>query len=305
MVFRLFLMIMAFGALWFASEMMIEVVLVLSKKLGLSAFVLSFLILGLVMSLPEITVGVNSLLLNQPEVFVGDELGSSIGIFLLVIPVLAILGNGIVLTGKLLGEKLLLSLLVVLVPYVLILDREINLFDSFVCVLSYFLLFFQIRGKKKISRNKMEGWWWLKVVFGIMVVFLSGNILVEQTKYFSDFLGISTFWVSFLLLSFGTSLPEFFVMIRSLVKGRKEVAFGGYVGSAAANTLILGVMSGLNGKLVLSDGIFVLMFIVFALGLLLTFFFIRSKDDISRKEGVILLLLYLFLIFFKMVFLVG
>jgi len=290
----------AFVGLWFASEMMIEVILVLSKKLGLSAFVLSFLILGLVMSLPEIAVGVNSLLLGQPEVFVGDGLGSSVGIFLLIIPILAILGNGIILTGKLTGEKLVLSLLVVLVPCLLILDREINIFDSLVCVLSYFLLFIQIKGKREVSKMKVESDWLLKVIFGISVVFLSGNILVEQIKYFSNFLGISSLWASFLLLSFGTSLPEFFVMARSLMKGRKEVAFGGYVGSAAANTLIFGVLSGLSGKLVFSNDDFGVIFVFFVLGLLLTFFFIRSKDDILRKVGGALFLLYLLLLFFKL-----
>lgn len=147
---------------------------------------------------------------------------------------------------------------------------------------------------------KVESDWLLKVIFGISVVFLSGNILVEQIKYFSNFLGISSLWASFLLLSFGTSLPEFFVMARSLMKGRKEVAFGGYVGSAAANTLIFGVLSGLSGKLVFSNDDFGVIFVFFVLGLLLTFFFIRSKDDISRKEGGALFLLYLLLLFFKL-----
>lgn len=95
------------------------------------------------------------------------------------------------------------------------------------------------------------------------------------------------------MLSLGTNLPELSVGIRSLSSGKKEIAFGDYIGSAAANTAIFGVLTVVNKSDVIIPDHFFQRFIFIAAGLGLFYFFSRSKNNISRGEGLILLLVYI------------
>ena len=78
----------------------------LAHKLHLSSFAVSFFLLGILTSVPEISVGVNSLIERKPEIFVGNLIGGIIVIFLLIIPVLAVFGNGVKLTHQMSRDHL-------------------------------------------------------------------------------------------------------------------------------------------------------------------------------------------------------
>ena len=103
------------------------------------------------------------------------------------------------------------------------------------------------------------------------------------------------------MLSLGTNLPELSIAIKSIVLGKKEVALGDYLGSAASNTLLFGIFTLLNGKRVdVSSYSFRVLFITL-LGLGTFYIFSRSKKDISKHEGKILLLIYILFILIQTV----
>src|SRR3546814_1257025 len=65
----------------------------LAKKIHISSFAFSFFVLGILTSIPEMAVGLNAISQNRPEIFVGNLLGSIIILFLVIIPLLALV-NG-------------------------------------------------------------------------------------------------------------------------------------------------------------------------------------------------------------------
>ena len=137
----------------------------------------------------------------------------------------------------------------------------------------------------------------LKILYGVGLVFVASHYIVDGTQFFAQQLNISAFYISLILLSIGTNLPELSLAIRSVVSGNKDVALGDYVGSGAANTLLFGVFTLLINGNVLTVNHFLPAFILISGGLALFYFFARSKDFISQKEGVALLCVYiLFLI---------
>jgi Ca2+/Na+ antiporter len=73
---------------------------------------------------------------------------------------------------------------------------------------------------------------------------------------------------------------------------KKEIAFGDYLGSASANTLFFGIFALMSGgEIVIKDRFeVVVMFMLLALGSF--YFFIRSNKELSRKEGLMLMILY-------------
>ena len=309
LVINILLFVLSVICLWVSSEVILKSVGHLSVKLRLSPFVVSFFILGFLSSLPEMNIGINSIINKTPAVFVGNLTGASIVLFLLVIPLLAVFGNGVVLSRQLPKKKLILSILAIITPFLLLLDGYLSYFDAFVSVAAYFLLISSIKHKRyllrKVTKVKSKTVTFSpivemgKIFLGSVVIYFSSWILVNKTIFFAELLHTPILVISFLVLSLGTNLPELVITIRSVLNHEKEVAFGSYVGSAAVNTLIFGILTFINGPFSIIGNGFWVNLIIFSFGLLLFYRFSTTKNDISRKEGLVLLSLYLLLVSIK------
>jgi len=302
MIINGLLYIFSFILIWFGAGLIVNSIDKYAKKLHISSFAVSFFILGFLTSTPEIAVGLNSIIEKDPEIYVGNLIGGVIIIFLFIIPVLAIFGNGITLSHQLNKKNLLLSLAICAAPAFLISDRRVTVFEGLLLIFLYLVLFYMIEKKKGIIENIEDKFlktdrddlkYLVKIVIGVIIVFLTSRFIVDETIYFSKILQISPFFISLIMLSLGTNLPELSVGIRSLSSGKKEIAFGDYIGSAAANTAIFGVLTVINKSDVIIPDHFFQRFIFIAAGLGLFYFFSRSKNNISRVEGFILLLVYI------------
>lgn len=298
----------SFLAIWFGAGLVVFSIEDLSHKLSISAFATSFFVLGILTSIPEASVGINSIINKDPEIFVGNLIGASLVLFVFVIPLLAIFGKGIKLAHQLDPKKLLLSLFVVAAPVFLIIDGRVTLFDGLFLIILYSILFYMIEKKKglleSIKDRIIDGKTHIladtaRIIGGTLIVFFASSLIVDKTILFSKIFAVSPFLISLLILSVGTNLPELSLAIRAVTLGKKEVALGDYLGSAAANTLFLGLLTLANRREIVVANHFGKTFIFMLLGLGLFFYFSRSKNDISQKEGVVLLLAYLIFIFFE------
>ena len=308
-VFNLLLFVISILGLWYSSEIILKCVGHLSNKLRLSPFIVSFFLLGFLTSLPEMNIGLNSIIHKTPDIFVGNLTGASIVLFLLVIPLLAVFGGSIVLSRQLPQNKLILSILSIITPFLLLLDGSLNYFDSFVSVAAYFLLISSMRHKKHLFKkvvnvkSKAVGFSpifdLIKIITGSILIYFSSKILVDKTIYFAQLFHVPVLIISFLLLSIGTNLPELVITLKAIINHKKEIAFGSYVGSAVVNTLIFGVLIFINGEFVVTGNGFLINLIIFSFGLFLFYRFSTTKNDISRKEGLALLFLYLLLVSIK------
>lgn len=308
------LLIICFIAIWFSTGVIIRQAEFLSNKLKINQFVVSFVVLGLATSITEFVIGANAIIDNKPSIFVGNLLGGVAVIFLFIIPMLAIFAKSLKLDRKFNGFLLIASLLVILAAPIFVVNREIQVEDSYILITSYIVLVILV-----ISRNQSEK---VKIVnksklfkdivisvgkiFVVTVVMLfAGNYLVDTAIYYSNLWGVSPFIISILGLSVGSNLPEIVVGIRSILSGKKSIAFANYLGSAAANSLALGLLSLINfiktsQPIIINSNLSVLWFIVF--GLIIFYIFIRSKTEISRNEGFALLFIYAIFVGFEFVF---
>lgn len=296
------LFLFALTVLWLGAGLIVYSLDSISRRLEISAFAASFSILGILTSLPEISVGINAIIENKPEIYVGNLIGASVVLFLLVIPLLAILGNGVKLSHQLTPTRLILSLYTIGLPSLVIIDGNLTLVESALLILVYFILLYSLEkrkglldhfrdkffaGKKDIYRDLF------KIVVGAFIVYMASSILVDKTIIFSKILGISPFLLSLLGLSIGTNLPELSIALRAAATGKKEIALGDYIGSAAANTVIIGILTLVNKKQLLLQNHFIMTFMFMLSGLTLFYYFTRSKNDLSQKEGFALIFVYL------------
>lgn len=295
------LYVASFFAIWLGTGLIVKSVNGFSKKLHVSEFAVSFFILGILTSIPEIAVGLTSITEARPGIFVGNLIGGVIVIFFLVIPILAILGKGIKLGIDMSKTNLVLMLGVVALPVLLALDNKINSGEAVFSIMVYLILFFVMQRRDgilngsnhKLMRIKSYSLFDLfKIILGVGMVFISSQLIVQKTILFAEIFKISPFVISLIFLSLGTNLPEISIAIRSVFSKSKEVAFGDYIGSAAANTAILGVLVLLNGGEVVTDTNFKTTLAFMLVGLGTFYYFAKSHRDISRKEGFALLIIY-------------
>jgi len=261
------------------------------------------------MSAPEIAVGINTIIFDLPEVLIGDKLGSSVGIFLFVIPMLAVMAGGVSLKNKVSDKKLKLAFGMILLPFLLIIDGNFLKVDSLVCLVVYvfLMIYLAITAKREsyiksakddiLVKRSNFGLEIVELILASLVIYLSGGALVESFRRIVEDMGGSFLNLSMILMSLGTSMPEILVVFKSAMSGKKEMAFGGYLGSAVANSLILAILALFYGDIIIGKQLyFRLLFGLFAAGLVIFYQLTKSKDELSRKEGFVLVVLYVLVV---------
>lgn len=292
----------SFVIIWLGAGLIIQSVDKIARRLKLSSFSMSFFILGLLTSIPETAISATAVADRNPEIFVGTFLGGTVVIFLFIIPLLAIVGKGIRISHDLKNDHILFTLLVLIAPALFALDQRITNFEGLILIVLYLVLFYIIQKRHgifdhnnaRIMELKTYSFFdILKVGLGVGLVFVSSQYIVKETISLSHSLHIPTYYISLILLSIGTNLPELSLAVRSVLSGKKDIAFGDYLGSAAANTLLFGIFTLINDGEVLTVNNFFIIFLFTCGGLGLFYFFSKSQRFITVREGFILLGVYL------------
>jgi cation:H+ antiporter len=306
---NILLYIISFIAIWYCAGLIVSAVSKFSAKLKLSPFVFSFAFLGVLTSIPEFSVGLQAVANHDAEIFVGNLLGGIVVLFLLVIPSLAVFGNGISLKHELDSRLLLLTMGVILAPSVLILDKRVTNPEGALLIVLYLGLLFLVQRKNGIFDSKNQHLLnfkaysytdFLKIILGLVIVFIASNLIVEKTMYFAELFKINAFYIGLIVIAIGTDLPELSLSIRSVLSGKKELAMGDYIGAAAVSTLLFGIFTLLhNGEvLTISNFLTTFIFITSALGIFYYFFYTRKY--ISRVNGLCMMGIYVLFVIFEL-----
>ncbi len=292
------------GIVWYFAGVLIESVTHLSRRFNRTGFTTAFFLLGFLTSIGEFSVAINASIEGVPEVSVGNLIGASFVVLLLIVPLLAVLAGKVELRNTLSKRNLVLALAAIALPAVLVIDGTVTRVEGLFALLTYATLVWSIyRQKQEIPDAKaiMAKPFEKKrsfladlgrIVGGGIMIFLASRVLVDQAVFFSLLIGAPTSLVGLVLLSLGTNVPEFVVAIRSVLKKKSDVAFGDYIGSATVNTFIFALLALVNGAFMFNAGETAGTTILLLIGLVIFFFFARSHSSLSRREGAILILFY-------------
>jgi cation:H+ antiporter len=140
-------------------------------------------------------------------------------------------------------------------------------------------------------------------IFSFLLLFWSSNFLVESLKKISKFLGWKEFVVSFFIVAFSTTIPNFVVDVTSAINKVSHLALGDVIGTNIVDlTLIVGISAlvskaglSLPSRTVQGSSIFTILVAILPLILIL-------DGELSRADGILLLstfLIYVFWLFQK------
>ena len=301
LLFQISIYVLSFICVWVGAGFVVSSVSKLAHQLRLPPFLISFFLLGNLTSLPEIAIGINSIVTNDPVIYAGNLIGGVLVIFFGIIPLLAMVNGGVKMPKSLHRNEILLTLFVVFAPSLLIADQRFTPFEGILMILIYSLLFLFLSQKISLfdklkhslhKKKKTEVQDIILIVIGVILLFLASHQIVESTLYFAEVFTIPTFILSLVVVSIGTNIPELSIVFRSVFQKKQEIALADYLGSASANTLLFGVFTLIYGKTVVLPNHFWQRFTLLVLGLFLFYFFSRSRNTISRIEAAVLLIIY-------------
>ena len=131
----------------------------------------------------------------------------------------------------------------------------------------------------------------LFLVVGVAGIVIGGDVVVDSASNIALKIGMSQTLVGLTIVSIGTSLPELVTSVVAARKNEVDMALGNAIGSNIFNILfVLGLAGVISPMPFLMENIIDIMILI-VLSLLI-WGFAWTKEKISRKEGIVMLVLY-------------
>ena len=277
----------------------------IARFLKWKSFVVSSVLMGFSTSLPETFIGITSALHNESGLILGVVIGSNIIALTIVVGIGAVLTKGLTLKKKVIQKSTIYAIFYSLLPFLLIRDGSISRTDGIILLVSFVFYFSQLisQGKRfteifntqKVNWTNFKSFLFSLLIFyiGLFFLLLSSKGIVFSTLKIAELFNVPTVIISVFLIALGTSLPEITFGVKSMNLKRKNLIIGNAMGSIVTNsTLVLGITSlispiTINGFPPYFNGIaFVLITCLFFL------IFARTDHKITKKEGVLLIIIY-------------
>ena len=199
-------------------------------------------------SSPELTVAVTAAAEGRPEIALGDALGSNVVNIGLVVGIVLLMST--TSAGAISRSDGVVALGMALLLLILLLDGGVSRIDGLV-LLAVFGAWIvattrrALHGRSDIATTVGEtrhGRSIVEALLGLILLIAAGRSLVVGAKGLGEELGISTFIIGVVLVSFGTSLPELATAVISRARGHAELGLSTALGSNIFNTtFIVGV----------------------------------------------------------------
>lgn len=254
------ILIISLVGIVFGADYLVAGAVSVARKFKVSDFVIGAAIVGIGTSMPELVVSFIGALNGNPDVAIGNVVGSNIfnvlgilGLTALFFPIAVSKTNMKFELPVCIGVSVLLTILV------------FNFFSGGAPVISrpdgiillvcfgIFMWYSFYRDRKSAKKEEVapvqedKTPLWLaavKVVGGLAVLITSCDFFVDNAVLIAKSFGVNDAFISLTLIACGTSLPELAASIAAALKKNTQLALGNVIGSNIFNiTWILGLSS--------------------------------------------------------------
>ncbi|MDX1507334.1 MAG: calcium/sodium antiporter [Woeseiaceae bacterium] len=281
-----------------------------ARNLGVPPLLIGLTIVAFATSAPEILVSVVAAVRGEPGLAFGNAIGSNVANIGLVLGATAML-HPIQLRSATLRREMPALLAVSLLTVSLFLDTFLSRVDGLVMLTGLVIVMiwlsrlgmrsaandplvedFDAEIPRNVSMPAAIAWF----LIGFAALLIGADYLVDGSIEIAKALGVSEVVIGVTLVALGTSLPELAVSVVSVLRGEHGLAIGNIVGSNIFNLLaVIGVAAAIApaalAPSVLSLHMFVM--VAFTLVLFAMTYDYDGKSELSRLEGVALLVAYI------------
>lgn len=274
-----------------------------ARFLKWSEFVVAFILMSFVSSFPEFFIGLSSVFHRVPEVSFGNIIGANVINLTLAVGLAVLFLGGLEVEKKIVKKDSIFTAFSAVLPLILILDKELSRIDGLILIFAFAAyitwLFSQRERFTKIYNNAQTGFGqFLKDIFiflgSVILLFLSAEAVIRSSAALAKIFGVPPVVIGILVISSGTALPEAYFSIKAAIKGSKGLILGNLMGCVVVTSLFVLGMVAVFSPIKIAD-----FTPYFAARLFLSvsavFFLVavRTGEKITRKEAVLLILIYL------------
>jgi cation:H+ antiporter len=305
------LFVIGLGYLILGAESLVRGASRLAAVIGISPLVIGLTVVAFGTSSPELAVSIKSALSGQPNIALGNVVGSNIFNVLFILGLSALIVP-LVVSQQLVRLDVPLMIALSVIVLILSLDQTLSRIDGIMLVTGLIIyiwfLFYQSSRETTAVRQEYAKEFVPEervrdntikniglVLGGLVLLVLGSRWLVDSAVSFAQYLGVSELVIGLTIIAAGTSLPEVVTSVIAVIRGERDIAVGNVVGSNIFN--IMGVLG--FASIVAPTGIEVStavigfdipVMIAVALACLPIFF---TGGVISRQEGALLLGYYI------------
>lgn len=307
MVLEIVLLLIGFILIVKASDVLIDCASSIALLCKVPKMLIALTIVSFGTCAPEVAISFNSVAANNGSMALANVIGSCIVNILLIIGIAAIV-NPIKVKNSTVKKELPILFLITSIFFVLLMDRLFNpntptsfsRFDGAVLILSFgIFVYYLIRllKNKKQDQGGVEKKYNLPValilfVISTIVIIYSSDLIVDNALSLAERIHVSPKIITMIAVVVGTSLPELVMTVTSAKRGEFDMAIGNIIGTNIFNIcIVLGLPILIYGDLELVDFSFIDIFVVLLSSFLL-YLFASSEKEISKKEGIIMLVVF-------------
>lgn len=287
-----------------------------AKKFGLTDLVIGLTVVAFGTSAPELVISVMASADGNPELAVGNVIGSNIFNILAIIGITAMVRPIAIKKSVMTIEipmVLLSSVIILILGSSVILDHtQANIISRVegLLLLIFFLLFMrytfatarntpdagsdpQAADTNKLKNIKM----WQAIVFiigGLAALIWGGNKFVQGASAIASGLGVSEAVIGLTIVAIGTSLPELATSIVAALKNEPGLAIGNVIGSNIFNIFMVLGTAAVVKPLPFGNINYVDLWVLTGASLMFMIFgWFFKKRIITRAEGTIMAICYI------------
>ena len=281
----------------------------LSLKFSVPKIIIGMTVVSFATSAPELIVSLNATLNGFSNFAIGNVIGSNIANIGLVLGIITIIYPITLQQRFYTSDFPILMLSTFLFYLLLITGNKISRGEGIVLLvlISLILIYLFLYQKKSISEFSDVGDTSkisipksiFYVLFSGLLLWLGSETLIKSAISVANKYEISERVISVTMVAIGTSIPELAASVVASIKKQNDLSIGNLIGSNIFNLLVvIGITSTvlpieqIESKIIFNDMLWVVLFSAIILPLA----YLKRKNVLTRKKGIILLTLYLIFI---------
>jgi cation:H+ antiporter len=251
MVLQLVLFVVGLAVLGVGAELFIRGAVRVARRFGVSPFVIGLTLVGFGTSAPELVVNLSAALRGNPDIAVGNVVGSNIANVGLILGIAAVV-RPLTAHMRLLKVETPLVLAASIATWVMALDGDLGRWDAAILLVMFaaVMIYVALSARREPPAVKEEigksvprpERMWVSLLFlalGLGGLVGGAQLMVDSAVALAEGWGMSKALIGLTIVAVGTSLPELASTVAAAVRGQSDIAVGNVVGSNLFNLLLI------------------------------------------------------------------
>ena len=239
-------------------ELLIRGSLGIAKRANISPLLSGLVIVGFGTSMPELVVSLDATLSGQPDIAIGNVIGSNIANILLILGICAVITPLAVSSLSLRRD----ALVVTTASFAFVLFASTGFFTLLggalflIALIGYLVWAYYTEKNSALASSQLHEaeaieiqvipksakWSSVEIIGGLILLIIGSQVLLKGAVGIANGLGVSQAMIGLTLVAVGTSLPELTISVIAALRKHTDVAVGNVLGSNIFNLLgILGI----------------------------------------------------------------